>query len=156
MRPPRAPNRPGLLLLLAAAFAPALAGVACETVDLGQPPADVNACRPSQQFFVDEIWPNFLAKDGYAGGVHCYDSACHGALAPNALDLVVPTTPGYLPLTGDWLNNYTTATEEMNCANVAASKLLEYPAGLRVHFGDKLIEPDGPEATLIKMWISQP
>ena len=61
-----------------------------------------------------------------------------------------------LPLTGDWANNYRTATEQMNCANVAASKLLEYPAGLKVHGGGKLIEPDGPEATLIKMWISQP
>jgi hypothetical protein len=155
MRPQRAPNR-SRLLLLAAAFAPAVAGVACETVDLGQPPADINACRPSRQFFVDEIWPNFLAKEGYAGGVHCYDATCHGALAANALDLVVPTVPGYIPLTGDWANNYMTTTEEMNCSNVAASNLLEYPSGLRVHGGGKLIEPDGPEATLIKMWISQP
>ncbi len=57
--------------------------------------ADINACRPSQQCFIDEIWPNFLAKDGYPNGVHCYDAACHGALAPNALDMIVPTTPGY-------------------------------------------------------------
>jgi hypothetical protein len=41
-------------------------------------------------------------------------------------------------------------------ANVAASKLLEYPANIRVHGGGKMIEPDGPEALLIKMWISQP
>ena len=49
-----------------------------------------------------------------------------------------------------------TVTEEMSCSNVASSKLLELPAGLRVHGGGKLIEPDGPEATLIKMWISAP
>jgi hypothetical protein len=61
-----------------------------------------------------------------------------------------------LPLTGDWANNYMTVTEEMSCSNVAASKLLEYPSGIRNHGGGKLIEPDGPEATLIKMWISQP
>jgi hypothetical protein len=48
------------------------------------------------------------------------------------------------------------ATEEMSCSNVASSKLIEYPAYVRVHGGGKLIEPDGPEATLIKMWISQP
>jgi len=48
------------------------------------------------------------------------------------------------------------ATEEMSCSNVSASKLLEYPAGIRVHGGGKLIEPDGPEAMLIIMWISQP
>jgi hypothetical protein len=139
---------------LLVAAVPLLLAVGCETVDLGQPPADINACRPSQQFFIDEIWPNFLAKD-YAG-VHCYDSTCHGGLASNSLDLIVPTAAATIPLTGDWANNYRTSTEEMNCANVAASKLLEYPAGLKVHGGGKLIEPDGPEATLIKMWISQP
>ena len=136
------------------AAVPLLMAVACDKVDLGQPPSDINACRPSQQFFVDEIWPNFLAKD--YGGVHCYDSTCHGGLAPNALDLIVPTAAATIPFTGDWANNYRTATEQMNCSNVAASKLLEYPAGLKVHGGGKLIEPDGPEALLIKTWISQP
>ena len=139
---------------LLVAAVPLLMAVACETVDLGDPPSDINACRPSQQFFVDEIWPNFLAKD--YGGVHCYDSTCHGGLAPNALDLIVPTAAATIPLTGDWANNYRTATEQMNCSNVAASKLLEYPAGIKVHGGGKVIEPDGPEAGLIKMWISQP
>jgi hypothetical protein len=146
-------------LLLAIAL-PAALVLGCETVDLGDPPADINACRPSQKFFVEEIWPNFLAKDGYPGGVHCYDPACHGALAPNALDLIMvmydPNNPPPIPLTGDWANNYMTVTEEMSCSNVASSKLLELPAGLKVHGGGKLIEPDGPEATLIKMWISQP
>ena len=72
-------------------------------------------------------------------------------------DLIVPTADARpFPLTGDWANNYRTSTEQMNCSNVAASKLLEYPAGIKVHGGGKLIEPDGPEATLIKMWISQP
>ena len=137
--------------VLLVAAGPLLMAVACEKVYLGEPPADINAC---QQFFIDEIWPNFLAKD-YAGA-HCYDATCHGGLAPNALDLIVPTATPAIPLTGDWANNYRTATEEMNCSNVAASKLLEFPAGLKVHGGGKLIEPDGPEATLIKMWISQP
>ena len=155
MRAPRLSPR-SRLLLLAAVAAPALGALACETVDLGQPPADINACRPSQQFFVDEIWPNFLAKDGYPGGAHCYDATCHGALAPNAFDLIFPTAGAAIPLTGDWASNYMTTTEEMNCSNVAASKLLEYPSGIKVHGGGKLIEPDGPEATLIKMWISQP
>src|SRR3982751_2863946 len=136
---------------------PGVAALACETVDLVQPPSDINACRPSQQFFVDEIWPNFLAKEGYPGGVHCYDAACHGALAPNALDLIYydPASRPPIPLTGDPATDYMTVTEEMSCSNVASSKLLELPAGLKVHGGGKLIKPDGPEATLIKMWISQ-
>ena len=58
--------------------------VGCETVDLGKPPADINACRPSQEFFIDEIWPNFLAKEATAACT-VTTPACHGALAPNAL-----------------------------------------------------------------------
>jgi hypothetical protein len=155
MRAPRLSRRSGLLLPLFAAAALALTAVACETVDLGEPPADINACRPSQQFFIDEIWPNFLSKD--YGGKHCYDSTCHGALAPNALDLTDPmSVMGTIPLMGVWATNYMTVTEEMNCSNVASSKLLTYPSGINVHGGGKLIEPDGPEALLIKMWISQP
>ena len=141
-------------LLLTTVVASALGSGGCDTVDLGNPPSDINACRPSQQFFIDEIWPNYLAKD--YGGKHCYDSACHGALAPNALDLMDPMTAGTIPLTDVWAANYMSATEEMSCSNVSASKLLEYPAGVRVHGGGKLIEPDGPEAMLIIMWISQP
>ena len=56
----------------------------------------------------------------------------------------------------EWAADYMTVTEEMNCSNVAASKLITYPGGINFHGGGKLIEPDGPEATLIKMWISQP
>src|SRR5207253_5779326 len=57
--------QPLLLLLLVCA---------CDTVDLGPALADVNACRPSQSFFTEQIWPNFLAKD--YGGKHCYDARC--------------------------------------------------------------------------------
>jgi len=117
-----------------------------------------SACRPGQQFFIDQIWPNVLAKD--YGGTHCYDSSCHGALAPNALDLVVqdPMPAGTVPLTGIWVANYMSAVEEMSCSNPSASKLLELPAGIKTHGGGKLFEPlpDGPEAQLIIMWIAQP
>ena len=118
--------------------------------------AGMAACRPSQQFFVDEIWPNVLAKD--YGGTHCYDSSCHGVLAPNALDLLVqdPMPAGTVPLTGVWATNYMAAIEEMNCSNPSASRLLELPSGTKVHGGGKFFEPDGPEADLIKMWVTQP
>jgi len=65
---------------------------ACQTVDLGAPPADVNACEPGQQWFIDQIWPNFLAQ-GY-GGKHCYDVSCHAIGSPNGLILTVPVEPG--------------------------------------------------------------
>jgi hypothetical protein len=135
--------------------------VACDTVDLGPVPADVNACRPSQAFFVSDIWPMFLTMD--YGGKHCSDSNCHGAASTNSLRLINPPLTGgdgmggaAVPLTGDWAANYRSVAEQMNCSNVAASKLLTLPSGQRTHGGGALISPTGPEAMLIKMWVSQP
>jgi hypothetical protein len=139
-------------LLLGALVA---ADVACETVDLGPPPADVNACRPSQQFFVDQIWPNVLSKD--YNGMHCTDATCHGGASNNSLRLLIPINPTpAVPLTMEWYDNYISATQQMKCTNVAASLLLEKPTTIQPHLGNKLFEPEGPEAGLIKMWISQP
>jgi hypothetical protein len=129
--------------------------VACETVDLGQPPSDINACRPSQQFFVDEIWPNFLAKDLRRQCTVRFDlprRAGAQRARPHRPDRRRASDPADRRL-GEQLP---TATEQMNCSNVAASKLLELPPRIKVHGGGKLIQPDGPEATLIKAWVSQP
>jgi len=132
-----------------------VAAVACETVDLGPPPADVNACRPSQQFFADQIWPNVLSKD--YNGMHCTDATCHGGASNNSLRLLIPINPTPpVPLTMEWYDNYISATQQMKCTNVAASLLLEKPTTIQPHLGNKLFEPEGPEAGLIKMWISQP
>ena len=146
--------RRGLLALLAAAGLGAGALGACSSVDLGDPPADINACRPSQTFFVDEIWPNFLDKD--YNGRKCADSACHAASAGRPLSLVVPMSPDTVPLMGDWAANYRSVTENMQCSNVRSSPLLTNPAGLVTHGGGKLIEPNGDEATLIEMWVTAP
>jgi hypothetical protein len=163
--------------LLIGAGLPMLIAVACETVDLGQPPSDINACRPSQTYYVcgpggcdsggvtdagmmnRGIWTEILTKD--YGGKHCSDQACHGAASTNPLKL---TMPGCLPFTGcsipipltqEWAANYRATTEEMNCSNVMASKLIEYPGGIQPgHAGGKLFEPDGPEASIIIGWVS--
>ena len=127
---------------------------ACSSVDLGEPPADVNACRPSQTFFVDQIWPNFLDKS--YGGRRCADGACHAASAGRPLSLVEPTSPGTLPLMLEWAANYRSVTENMQCSNVRASALLTNPSGQVTHGGGKLIEPNGDEATLIEMWVTAP
>ena len=82
-----------LLLLGAAAAAGAVA--ACQTVDLGTPPADLNACRPSQLFFVSNIWP-ILSSD--YGGKHCYDAGCHDMGTGRPLTLV--PIPGFVPDAG--------------------------------------------------------
>jgi hypothetical protein len=136
---------------VAAALALTLS-VACTTVDLGDPPADVNACRPSQQYFIDEIWPNVLSVD--YGGKHCNDSQCHNSSAGRPLTLVDPSTAGSIPLPTDWANNYRSTTEQMNCANVASSSLILFPTGQRPHGGGTLFPADGNEVTLIKGWIS--
>ena len=104
-----------VLLSLAAAM---LAG-GCDTVDLGAPPADVNACMPGQMWFVNQIWPNFLGKD--YNGKHCYDSACHGAGSKTPMTLVNPVEPPTFPLPADWANDYTQAAHEMNCSDVGDS-----------------------------------
>jgi hypothetical protein len=142
------------LLLAAAAGAGAGALGGCTSVDLGEPPADVNACRPSQDFFVNEIWPNFLDKD--YGGKKCADSSCHAVSAGRPLSLLMPATPATLPLTLDWAANYRSVTENMQCSNVRSSALLVNPSGQVTHGGGKLIEPNGPEATLIEMWVTAP
>ena len=74
-------SRPSFALIVAV-----LAAGGCGTVDVGPPLADVNACRPSETFFAEQVWPNFLDKD----------------------------------------------------------------------YGGKLIEPEGMEATLVKMWVTAP
>jgi hypothetical protein len=145
------------LALPAAVAVAAVAGclsAGCETVDLGDPPADINACRPSQQFFLDQIWDNFLDKD--YGGKRCHDSGCHDALAGNQLTIPPPSVPKALPLEGPWADVYRSATEQMHCTNVRGSDLLTRPAGLVTHGGGKLIEPNGEEATLIEMWVTAP
>jgi hypothetical protein len=131
----------------------ALAG-GCETVDLGTPPADVNACMPGQMWFVDQIWPNFLGKD--YNGKHCYDSDCHGAGSKTPMTLVNPSSPPSFPLPADWANNYTQAAHEMNCADVLDSALLLLPEYVQVHGGGQLIMKGGPEEMLVQQWITQP
>jgi hypothetical protein len=143
-----------------------LAAPACHSVDLGSPPADVNACRPSQAYFATNIAPDVLFKD-YAGGKHCYDSACHGDASNNSLKLTLPAMPtayaadggtappNPLPMT-DWMPDYLATAQQMNCTNETASKLYRLPTGLQTHGGGMLFPSNGPEATEILMWVSQP
>ena len=129
----------------------------CSTVELGDPPADVNACRPSQMFFVASVWPDFLAKT-YAGDKTCGQSACHDAPSGRLLRVVAPTSgpPAAYPLAAgsDWEVVYRSAAQQMICTNSRGSELYTRPAGLRTHGGGKLIEPDGPESILLDMWVA--
>lgn len=140
------------------------AAVGCETVDLGAPPADVNLCEPSQQFFVTQIWPSFLGNTYNAK--HCYDSSCHGAGTLTAMTLTditasiatlpLPPAPLPNPLPPDIQADYAQATQKMNCADPLDSDLLIYPENRLPHGGGMLISPTGPEPTLVQMWITAP
>jgi hypothetical protein len=143
--------------LLAVAAAGALGALAaCDTVDLGAPPSDINVCRPSQEYFVKVIWPMVLFRD--YGGRHCYDSMCHGGASSNSLKLIVPSPndPDSIPLTGVWDANYRSATRQMNCTNVGASALIELPENLKTHGGQEVFKPGSPEETAIRMWVTAP
>ena len=131
----------------------AFALLACGTVDVGPPLADVNACRPSQQYFVDQVWPNFLSKD--YGGRHCADGGCHDSGSGRELVLTAPATPLMVPLSDQWTAVYRSVTEQMLCTNVSSSPLIARPDGRETH-AVTLIQTDGPEETLVKMWVSAP
>jgi hypothetical protein len=149
---------PGVALLLL------LAAGACNTVDLMDPPAELNACRPSQGFFRDEIWCNFLDKD-YAG-VRCGDpGGCHNAASGRQLKVIQPqgavcpapvppvvSTP--FPAGSDWELIYRSSADQMRCTNVRGGELYTRPTGLRTHGGGMLIDPDGPEALLLDAWVT--
>jgi hypothetical protein len=125
----------------------------CGTVDVGPPLADVNACRPSQAFFAAEIWPNFLSRE--YGGKRCADGGCHDTGAGRELVLTPPPSALAAPLPGEWMAVYRSVTRQLLCTNVSSSPLLARPDGRQTH-AVKLIDPDGPEAALVKMWISAP
>jgi len=146
--------RPRLRLGLALASAALGAVLGCQTVDLGAPPADVNACEPGQQWFIDQVWPSFLGAD--YNGTHCYDSNCHGPSPKGQLALVVPAEPGTIPFPADWASNYISASNLMNCSDPMDSRLLLLPEGGQVHGGGTLIMPAGPEAMLVEQWVTMP
>lgn len=149
-----------LAVLLASAVVGGFGGLlGCETVELGTPPADVNACRPSEAYFVTEIWPNVLAKS--YGGRKCADAKCHDPGSGRPLTLIANPQPAIdpaaipTPLPEDWAKNYRSASEQMNCSNVSASALIELPTNTRVHGGGQLFKPDSMEVTSLTRWVEQ-
>jgi hypothetical protein len=129
-------------------------GAGCDTVDLGPLPAGVNECHPGPLFFTTDVWPKVLGAS--FGGKHCSDGGCHDAASPRQLVLPPPTSPAAVPLPPDWEAVYTSAANQMQCANVASSELLTRPSGVRTHGGGKLFESTGAEADILRMWVTQP
>ena len=146
---------PALGAILAAPLLGALTvgSAGCDTVDLGSPPADVNACRPSQRFFYERVWPEYLSKD--YGGKRCSDSRCHDVASPRQLRLPPPTSAPVLPLPPDWAAIYRSATEQLSCTNPSTSNLINRPSSSG-HGGGQLFTLGGEESALIEMWVSAP
>lgn len=151
-RPPSPPSAAWTLLRCAPA---ALVLLGCGTVDLGDPPADVNRCRPDRAFFVQRVWPEFLDKASPVdGSKRCTDRGCHDASSGRQLVLTRPTSPPGVPLPPDWDAVYKSVTNQMSCTDVAASELLTKPDGRVPHGGGRLIAPNGPEAQLVRQWVA--
>lgn len=123
----------------------------CGTVDLGTPPADINTCRPSQAFFASRVWPELLDRD--YGGKKCGDARCHGLTSGRALIVVAPTSVPMVPLPEDWMQVYRSASSQLQCTDVAQSALIMKIDGRQSHAGGKLVEPGGPETTMLRMWV---
>jgi hypothetical protein len=126
------------------------AAASCQTVDVGSPPADINACRPDQRFFYERVWPEFLGRE--VSGKRCNESGCHDGASPRQMRLPAPTSAPALPLPADWAAVYKAVTEQMSCTNVSSSPLIARPSRAD-HGGGKLIDPEGQEAMLVKMWV---
>lgn len=150
----RDPNALCLLLSVLGVLGAPMGLGACSTVDLGDPPAEVNACRPSQMFFVDRIWPELLTKS--YGGRTCGDATCHGSPTGPPPRIVMPTSTPTFPFTAqsDWEMSYRSVTQQLTCTNARGSELFTRPAGLSTHGGGQLFPPDGPEGVLLEMWVA--
>jgi hypothetical protein len=135
------PRRPEVVT---AACAPAMAASAvftlltlltlagCPTVDLGDSPPDVGQCRPDRQYYIDVIWPRYLAPSAPAEIARSCVAAsgCHESQSGrSALRLLTG-----LPVDHD--RNYQVVTRFLNCSTPLASELLTKPlAGIEAHQG---------------------
>lgn len=134
--------------LAASALLLGLAG--CPTVDLGDSPPDVGLCRPDRQYYIDVIWPRFLAPAQTArscvGAIGCHDSQT----GRSALRL-----SGNVPADHD--RNYQVVTRFLNCSTPMASELLTKPlAGIEAHQGGDIF-PSATDAAVLDFqgWFPQ-
>jgi hypothetical protein len=99
-------------------------------VDLGDTPPDIGLCRPDRQYYIDVIWPQFLAPA--AANRSCVAAAgCHEAQSGGRSALRLSTAT---PIDHD--RNYQVVTRFLNCSTPLSSELLTKPlAGIEAHQG---------------------
>ncbi len=119
----------------------------CPTVDLGDQPADVGQCRPDKTYFVDVLWPKFIAPADVNRS--CVGkSGCHAATTGrSALRLTVN------PVNYD--TNYQVITRFLNCQSPSNSPLLTKPlAGMDAHLGgDIFLSTSDPAVADFEGWF---
>jgi hypothetical protein len=101
----------------------------CPTVDLGDTPPDIGQCRPDRQYYIDVIWPNYLAPAAPARSCVAA-TGCHAEVSGrSALRLSIAQ-----PIDHD--RNYQVVTRFLNCSTPLSSELLTKPlAGIEAHQG---------------------
>lgn len=122
----------------------------CPTVDLGDTPPDIGQCRPDRQYYIDVIWPNYLAPATPARS--CVGMAgCHEQQSGrSALRLSVAQ-----PVDHD--RNYQVVTRFLNCSTPLSSELLTKPlAGMEPHQGGDIF-PSLMDASVVEFqnWFPQ-
>jgi hypothetical protein len=134
-------------------------GSACEIVDVGDPVGVPKRCAVSPDYFVEEVWPNYIIEHG------CTDSGCHDEDGPSVFKLVdvsgeLPPLPGE-PVSAwpeGWQSNFErTASQLTDCDIAELSPLYSKPAGgdnTMSHVGGSQFPPDGDELELIQQWLN--
>lgn len=122
----------------------------CPTVDLGDTPPDIGQCRPDRQYYIDVIWPNYLAPTVAARSCVAANG-CHDSVSGrSALRLSVAQ-----PVDHD--RNYQVVTRFLNCSTPLSSELLTKPlAGMEAHQGGDIFPAlTDPSVMQFEAWFSR-
>jgi hypothetical protein len=97
----------------------ALAG--CPTVDLGDTPADIGLCNPTEgeSYFEMQVWPMYIDRGGGTSSCIRTGGGCHDQNGGNALSFATQ------PI--DFKANFRAAQVYLNCGTPEMSELLTKP-----------------------------
>ena len=122
----------------------------CPTVDLGDEPVAPGACRPSEGYYRDVVWPDYLAPESPERS--CVSApGCHRDTdGRSALRLIVEE-----PLSDqDHRTNYDVVTSFLSCGSPQTSPLLSKPEeGRNPHGGGDIFGPDSEPYWIFLDWF---
>lgn len=122
----------------------------CPTVDLGDTPPDIGQCRPDRQYYIDVIWPNYLAPSAAARSCVAA-SGCHDAQTGRSALRLSSAAPV------DHERNYQVVTRFLNCSTPLSSELVTKPlAGIEAHQGGDIF-PNAMDPAVVEFqnWFPQ-